>query len=197
MGLTYWGGEGGGVLYPEALNEWNTFKLDDSLFPSPNAPCTVVFEGAVAHVVDKKKKKGKDGALLVDRGYRAAEITAVLTLWTNEHYQAYLRRLPECHPKFSFNNRKAHKIYYPDLADLDITEVYITSIGLPVTSGDWGIRTVTWKLVEVFDGDRDNVTKKVKPTGAKVVPVKKSFQSGAAAIPDVPVEATEIGPGDE
>lgn len=196
MGV-YWGGEDGGVIYPEELNEWNTFKLDGDLFPSPNAPCTVVFEGGVANVIDKKKKKGKDGALLVDRGYRAAEITAVLTFWTDGHYQAYKRRLPDCHPKFSFNKRKAHKIENPDLADLDITEVYISSIGLPQNGSDWGIRTVTWKLTEVFDGDKENVTKKVKPTGGREVPVKKSFQSGSAAIPDVPVEASEIGPGDE
>ena len=40
-------------------------------------------------------------------------------------------------------------------------------------------------------------SKAVKPAGAREVTVKQSFQSGAAAIPDVPIEASEIGAGDE
>jgi hypothetical protein len=158
--IPFWGG-GGADLHLEEMNEWNTFKLDDELFPSAEAPVLVTEVTApVAYNVDKRKRKNKNGNRKVVQGYKASPISITFLIWTEEQYRDWKERIPAIHPKYNADNRKPHKIYYPDLDDLDIHYIYIDKIEPPKWTGEWGIRSITIGGEEVYEDDKP-ATKKV------------------------------------
>jgi len=160
----FWGGENGGgaVMYIEEMNEWNTVRLGDTLFPSNEAPLLLTgLTAPVAYKVDKRKRKNKNGNRKVVQGYKPAEITLTFLMWTDEQYRAWRAALPSINPKYNADKRVPHKIYYPDLDDLDIHFIYIDTIEPPQWSSEWGMRSVVIKGEEVYEDDKDAV-KKVK-----------------------------------
>lgn len=159
--IPFWNG-GGASVYETELNEWNTFKLDDEAFPSADAPALVTsVEAPVSYNVDKRKRKNKNGNRKVVQGYKATPITITFLIWTEDQYEAYRARLASIHPKYNADNRKPHRIYYPDLDDLDISEIYIDKIGTPTWTSEPGVRQIVIGGEEVYE-DEKPATAKVK-----------------------------------
>jgi len=122
---------------------WDTLIIGGEVWPG--VP-TVTVEATRA--VDLQKKKGDDGANLVDQGYEPAKVTLTLRLWMQDQWDELQRLLPTVHPRRKGGIRTPVDIVHPATQLVGVRQIYITKIGSP--TADKGVLTIVLDAVEWF-----------------------------------------------
>lgn len=107
-------------------------------------PGIAIVESDVSRAVDLQKKKGDDGANLVDQGYEPAKVKITLTGWLDEQQSELERLLPTIHPRRKGGIRTPVDIIHAETQLKGIRQIYITRIG-PWAFGT-GAMIGTWSL---------------------------------------------------
>jgi hypothetical protein len=135
--------------------------------------------------LDAKKPPGFDGGNLTPQGLINAVLEMKLHGWTNAHFAAmddfverYWRK-----PLKDFRDRKVAKgsqpiytIAHPFLAPLGITQVIVTSIGLPVDAGSKDHKSIAVQLHQWIDkGKKKAAPSNPTPQVSVVKPLKSNI----------------------
>lgn len=115
-------------------------------------PGLAVVECDVSRAVDSQKRKGDDGANLVDQGYEPAKVKIVITGWLDEQQSELERLLPRIHPRRKGGIRTPLDIWHPTTQLVGVRQIYVTRVG-PWTFGtgaQFGSWTMSIEAVEWF-----------------------------------------------
>lgn len=115
-------------------------------------PGLAVVECDVSRAVDLQKRKGDDGANLVDQGYEPAKVKITLTGWLDEQQAELERLLPTIHPRRKGGIRTPVDIFHIVTEMVSVRQIYITKIGPLVlgTGNMFGSWTFAIEAVEWF-----------------------------------------------
>lgn len=143
--------------------EWEIVYLAGEKWPG----VAEVSGAGCSRKIDVQKEKGTDGANLKDEGYDPARISITLKVTTDAEWTRLQELIPLIHPRKKGGPRTPVEIYYPSLALLGITQIYIDKIPIPAKpSADDGILFVEMSAIEWFPSPQ---------------PVKKGAGTGAGA----------------
>ena len=165
---------------------WDTLLLGGEVWPGlPTVTSTV------SRSIDKQKKKGDDGANLVDQGYEPAKVKIVIRIWLQEQWDDLQSKLATVHPRKKGGVRTPVDIIHPETQLKGVRQIYVEEIGeaVPGTGAQTGMLTITLTASEWFPEPKPAKpnTKKSKaeakggdiPSGADILPPNANGSSGA------------------
>lgn len=126
---------------------WDTLILGGDVWPG--LPTVDV---QVSRSIDAQKKKGDDGANLVDQGYEPAKVKITLRLWLADQWSDLQRLLATIHPRRKGGVRTPLEIVHPATQLVGVRTIYVTAIGNPTpgTGADTGSMTISLDALEWF-----------------------------------------------
>lgn len=177
--IPFWSGDVGGIIDPDSLSVWNTYRQDGHYFPDPTAPFIVKsIRGSVGFDIDRRKRKNRSGKKKTGTGAKSPQWTVSFIFWTPEQYRAWRAILPQINPKLAANRIKSRRVYHPFLDDYEITQGTIYHLDIPQWD-DKLIAEVTLYYEEVDDSDVDQKKslKKTSDPNDALVAIDQDFIS--------------------
>lgn len=156
---------------------WDTLILGGEVWPG-----LPTVESDVSRSIDKQKKKGDDGANLVDQGYEPAKVKITIRIWLQEQWDDLQVKLATVHPRKKGGVRTPVDIIHPETQLKGVRQIYIEHIGPAVagTGAQCGLLTISIDASEWFPEPKPAkpATKKSKaeanggdiPSGGDVLP---------------------------
>ena len=144
---------------------WDTLILGADVWPG-----LPVVEAAASRSVDAQKKKGDDGANLVDQGYEPTQVKITIRMWLREQWEELQRLLPNVHPRTKGGIRTPVDIIHPATQLIGVRQIYVEKVG-PLTV-DRGLMTFVLEAIEWFPAPKPNKssTKKAKASSGGDIP---------------------------
>ena len=184
--IPFWSGDVGGVIEPDSLTPWNTFRIDGRYFPSPDAPFLIksMPMGEVGFEIDRRTRKNRSGQKKTSTGANSPKWSVSFIWWTPEQYRAWQAILPQINPKLAANQIKTRQVYHPFLDDYEITQAIIYKMAIPQIQDNL-IAEVTLYFEEVGapDTDAKKVLKTTTNPNDSAVAIDKDFVSDDAPPP--------------
>ncbi len=148
-------------------------------------PGVAVVECDASRAVDLQKRKGDDGANLVDQGYEPAKVKITITGWTDDHQTELERLLPSVHPRRKGGIRTPVDIYHVATEIVAVRQIYVTKVGPLIlgTGNMFGSWTFTIEAVEWFP----------EPKPAKAKPKKSKTGGDLPDLNDATINPSKDG----
>jgi hypothetical protein len=163
----YSGAEPPGYEENEALNAnpWDRLILNNALVPGVSS-----VRVSPRFVIDLKKKSGKDGGLIVDKGHESARVDIAITIWTPrqwENLQLLLEQtIRRAGQKLDTKDKaKAIPISHPACALWGIAAVVVESAESPEPAPEVGARIIRIRCIQYIVPNSQKVDKAVEGPG--------------------------------
>jgi hypothetical protein len=159
---------------------WDTLILGGEVWPG-----LPTVESTSSRSVDAQKKKGDDGASLVDQGYEPAKVKITIRVWLREQWEELQRLLATIHPRKKGGIRTPVDIMHPETQLKGVRQIYFTTIGTatPGRGAEHGSMTITLDAIEWFPAPKPAKpipkASKADKTGGGIPPANKVLPPGA------------------
>jgi hypothetical protein len=187
-----------GDVYPR--QEWNRVQLGGFVLPGK---CEV--DGSAKHRIDVQTANGRDGGVLIERGYQPGTLDIDMTLWTPLQWSTWNAMRPSIFRragKLDVNDTKkkgataaqidltekaALPIVHPGAESIDIHSVLVEQITLPRPGQQRGSKVITIKCIEYVPPSKVKATRKAAGIAAPPIDPRQKF-APAANKPASPAE---------
>lgn len=121
----------------------------------------------IAHRLDVKPSKGRDGAKITDQGVMPARVTILLWIWTGTDELAWNQFYPLLNPKLNPKGRVLAKVQHPILQRAKISSIWIYDIeeGMPGACGVSGVVEIKLEAIEYLESKGKVTTTPKKAPG--------------------------------
>lgn len=156
---------------------WDTLIIAGEVWPG-----LPTVESEPSRAIDVQKKRGDDGANLVDQGYEPAKVKITIRIWLKDQWQELQRLLATVHPRKKGGVRTPVDILHPETQLKGVRQIYISKIGaaVPGRGAEHGSLTLTLEALEWFPAPKPAKanTKKSK-TGGEIPPASEVLPPNA------------------
>lgn len=158
------------MSYPSPLArglEWSTCIIGGDVLPG-----VATVECNVKRDIEKQKKKGDDGASLVDQGYEPSTVSISLVQWLDEQWESWLKILAKIHPRAKGGVRTPQQIVHPEPNHKGVDTIYIEEIMPTVvgTGAEYGKWTIPIKATQWFPQAKPAKSKMKAPSNGGDLP---------------------------